>query len=625
MSSETIERRLAAVLSADIVGYSRLMADDEDATVNTLRSRRDLVSQLIPDHRGRLVDFTGDNFLAEFPSAIDALRCALEIQANTAELNEVLPEARRMRFRIGAHLGDLRSEGERIFGEGVNIAARLEALAEPDGICVSSAIRDQVRNKLDLEFTDLGPRDLKNIPEPVHAFAVGAIEGEGSRPRAGTRRFLWVAAGVFLVVGLLLTWVYRGVSPALEFAALAPPSNPALPSEPSIIVLPFDNLSDDPEQEYFSDGITEDLTTDLSQIPRLFVIARNSAFTYKGKPIDVVQVGREMGVRYVLEGSVRKAEDTVRITAQLIDAGTGFHVWSARYDRKIAGLFALQSEISEEILAALSVELQEAEIRRMRSTRPNEVSAYDAFTRGFASFLRFRHAGHEDAARWFERAIEIEPDYARAHAFLGLATMHGYTLGWSMDVDALERAEALAQRAFQINPRQLETQYLLTQLNLARGRPGRGLEAARKGVQLAPRDNTAIFLLGLSLVAAEGDLKKGGSLIREALRRNPRPPASWWTTLASTRYLTGRREEAVAIWERSRGANPDEIHVRIALAWHYATNGARERASEIVREIRVVNPELTPERARDLIAPIGTPMRSEELLEALQRAFALSS
>ncbi|MHC4225781.1 MAG: adenylate/guanylate cyclase domain-containing protein, partial [Planctomycetota bacterium] len=330
-----------------MVGYSRLMAEDEAATIRTLTDYREDIAMRVRQHRGRVVDAPGDNLLAEFPTALDAVRCAVETQGVLRALNASLPDERRMDFRIGVHMGDVAAEGERIYGDGVNIAARLEALAEAGGVCISATVHEQVRNKLDAGFTDLGDHTVKNIPDQVRVYRVQPRGQPGAPARASTppderprrlRTALVATAAVLLLLalGLWASWP-RPLGLLIDLAGVSgPPVNPPLPEKPSIVVLPFANMSGDPQQEYFSDGITEELITDLAGIPELFVISRNSAFTYKGQPVKVRDVGRDLGVRYVLEGTVRKVEGRVRITAQLIDATSGFHLWSESYDRELS-------------------------------------------------------------------------------------------------------------------------------------------------------------------------------------------------------------------------------------------------------------------------------------------------
>ena len=356
MAEERFKRKLAAILSADAKGYSRLMSEDEEATIRTLTAYRGAMATLIDQYRGRVVDSPGDNLLAEFASVVDAVNCAVEIQRELDELNTALPAERKMEFRIGINLGDVVEEENRIYGDGVNIAARLENICAGGGICISGTAYEHVENKLDLEFEDLGEHGVKNIPKPVRLYRVlshpdaAAHQVISARKAAGRtwRKRILVIAAILLVAVAIAVWQFYGhlSAPSVEIASMAKMAFP-LPDKPSIAVLPFVNMSEDPQQEYFSDGITEDIITDLSGISQLFVIARNSTFAYKGKPVKIQQVAEELGVKYVLEGSVRKSDDKVRINAQLIDATTGHHLWAKRYDGQLRDIFALQDKISQ--------------------------------------------------------------------------------------------------------------------------------------------------------------------------------------------------------------------------------------------------------------------------------------
>jgi len=380
MPQEGFKRKLTAILSADVKGYSRLMDDDEEATVRTLTSYRTAITDLVQQFRGRVVDSPGDNLLAEFTSVVDAVNCAVEIQRELAERNAKLPYNRKMEFRIGVNLGDVIEEEGRIYGDGVNIAARVESLAEAGGICISGTAYDHVENKLGLEYKNLGEQKVKNIAKPIRVYRI-RIEAEAPDPQ---------------------------VSRKLK-----------LPDKPSIVVLPFINMSDDPKQEYFSDGMAEDLMTDLSKISGLLVISRNSAFAYKGKSIESKQIAEKLGVRYLLEGSVRKAGEQVRINAQLIDATTDHHLWAERYDGKMDNIFVLQDKITQKIVAALAVKLAKEEQEHLASRETSNIAAYDAFLKGM-DYLN-RHDRTAKALSYFEKAIKLDPNYGRAYAGLARA------------------------------------------------------------------------------------------------------------------------------------------------------------------------------------------------------------
>ncbi len=398
------ERRLAAILSADVAGYSRLMGDDEEATLRTLTDYREIMRERIEAHAGRVVDSPGDALLAEFPSPVEAVAAAAEFQQRLGQRNDQLAEHRRMEFRIGINLGDVLHKDGALYGDGVNVAARLESLADPGGVCVSASVREQVGERLGVAFDDMGEHEVKNIARPVHAYRVLASAGAN---------------------------------------AAAPDAALALPDKPSIAVLPFDNMSGDPEQAYFSDGIAEDIITALSKIGGLFVIARNSTFTYKGTAVNVQDVCRDLGVRTVLEGSVRKAGNRVRITAQLIDGATGGHLWAERYDRDLDDIFAVQDEVTAEIVAALEIKLSPGDRAKLARPEPVNVEVYDLILRGREKFMEFSKDAADEAMVLYDRALAIDPGYAPVYARLGQIYVAQGRLGWS------DEREAIEQKAFE--------------------------------------------------------------------------------------------------------------------------------------------------------------------------------
>jgi TolB-like protein/class 3 adenylate cyclase len=419
MTDERAKRKLSAVLSADVKGYSRLMGEDETGTVNRLKNYRALISDFIIQYRGRVVDSTGDNILAEFGSVVDATECSVKIQEGLHKRNAELPNKRKMEFRIGINLGDVIEDGERIYGDGVNIAARIESLAEGGGICISGTSFDQVKNKLNLGFENIGEHHVKNIADPVRVYRVitepetiGKVIGEDrAGPRQWQRVTLPVIAVLVVAVAALVIWRFyqRPSTPPVEVAP-EQTTGPKLPEKPSIAVLPFANLSGDPEQEYFSDGMTDDLITDLSKISGLLVIARNSVFTYKGKPVKIQQVAGDLGVRYVLEGSIRKAGDQIRINAQLIDATTGHHLWAERYDGVLDNIFSLQDKITAKIVSALALKLTTTEQLHTKSKETDNVEAFDAFLKGWEHYQRFTPEDFSKAISIFKRAIDLDPN-----------------------------------------------------------------------------------------------------------------------------------------------------------------------------------------------------------------------
>jgi len=437
MTTEGFKRKLTAILTADVEGYSRLMGEDEDATVRTITAYRELMSTLIQQHRGRVVDSPGDNLLAEFTSVLDAVRCAVETQEELKARNAELPENRRMAFRIGINLGDVIQEGERIYGDGVNIAARVEGLAQGGGVCISGTVYDHIENKLALGYEYLGEHAVKNIVKPIRVYRVlmepGAAASEVTmEKRALPRQWRWItlAAVVALVMGAMAVWNFhfRPSPPPKDVASEKNMAFP-LPDKPSIAVLPFVNMSGDPEQEYFADGMTEDLITDLSKISGLFVIARSSTFTYKRKPLKIRQIAEELGVRYVLEGSVRKAGEKVRINAQLIDATAGGHLWAEHYDGHIGDVFALQDRIRRKIVAALAVKLTTGEREHVARKETANVAAYDALLQGREYVHRLTPEDFAKALSYFEKAIQLDPNYAKAYAALAGAYSSGSWMG----------------------------------------------------------------------------------------------------------------------------------------------------------------------------------------------------
>jgi adenylate cyclase len=412
MGGRSVERRLAAILSADVEGYSRLMGDDEVATVRAITEYRGVIASAVTGHGGRVVDAPGDNVLAEFASVVDAVQCGVDIQRELESRNGELPASRRMRFRIGINLGDVIIEGERLYGDGVNIAARLESLAEGGGICLSGTAYDQIEGKLPFACEFRGEHAVKNIARPVRVYRL-RLDPTGSaapakRGRARLIRGAAIALGILVLLGAAGWSGWRWLRTP-ESAGLP------LPDRPSVAVLPFTNLSQDPAQEYFSDGVTEDLITGLSKVSGLFVIARNSSFTYKGKPVKVGDVGRDLGVRYVLEGGVQRSGSRVRITAQLVDAATGYHIWAERYDREASDIFAVQDEVTQQIVRAMAVRLTEGERGRLGRAPTGVLEAYDLVLRGHEERNRTTREGNAEARRLFQKAIDLDPGYAAAY------------------------------------------------------------------------------------------------------------------------------------------------------------------------------------------------------------------
>jgi len=585
MATQDFKRKLTAILSADAEGYSRLMAEDEEATVHTITAYREVVATVVEKHRGRVVDSPGDNILAEFASAVDAVRGGVEIQEELKARNAELPENRRMEFRIGINLGDVIHEEERIYGYGVNIAARVEGLADGGGICISGTVYEHIKNKLALGYQYLGEHSVKNIPEPVRIYrvlmdpeAIGKVIGEKRVvPRRGQRVVIAVAIVFLLAVGGVIYW--RAASPPVEVASVEKMAFP-LPDKPSIAVLPFDNMSNDPKQEYFSDGITEDLITDLSKISGLFVIARNSTFTYKGKAVKVQQVAEELGVRYVLEGSVRKERETVRINAQLVDATTGHHLWAERFDGTFADIFALQDRFTRKIVAALALKLTGDEQRKLTFRYTDNVEAYDAYLKGREHFLAGTPEDYVKAVGYYEKAVELDPDFSPAHA--GLASVYTTILsrnltkelGWP---DARSRVQKHLQMAMK-NPTP-NAHYAVGKTRLYQRRYDEAIAEAERVIALDPNFPDGYYLMGLIFTFA-GRSAEAIDYFKRAMRLDPQYPGGCLYYLGLAQYCLEQYEEAATSVERSQKLNPGYGPWPLAIT--YAQLGRGQEAADIL-------------------------------------------
>jgi TolB-like protein/class 3 adenylate cyclase/Flp pilus assembly protein TadD len=576
MTTQEYKRRLSAILSADVKGYSRLMRDDEEATVRTLTTHRTAMTHLIEQYRGRVVDSPGDNILAEFTSVVDAVNCAVEIQRELAERNAELPENRRMQFRIGINLGDVLEEGMRIYGDGVNIAARMEGLAEAGGICVSGTVFDAIQNKIGLEYEYLGEHDVKNIDTPVRAYRVLSFPGAAAHRVVKAKKAVWrswrnamlAAAVILLVVAALALWQFYWRSPRFE-----PVSKEKMavqvPDKPSIAVLPFTNMSDDPKQEYFSDGLTESIITALSKTPKLLVIARNSTFTYKGKAVKVQQVARELGVRYVLEGSVRRSEGRVRITAQLIDATTGNHLWAEQYDRGLKDVFALQDEITIKIITALQVKLTKGEIARMTARGTDNLEAFLKASEGLEYFYRMNKADNLKARQLLEEAIALDPNYAYGYSILGWTYMRDVMFGWAESPKvSLEKASVLGQKAVSLDDGQESAHRLLGLVYLWTRQPDKAMAEHERAIALAPNSSNALAEMG-GLLRAMGRFREVIKSYETAIRLDPFPQASFFLNSAYAYFYTGRTNEAIEVANKAINLFPGiaEPHFLLGIAF----------------------------------------------------------
>ncbi len=635
MSIEGFKRKLTAILSADVKGYSRLMGEDEAWTVRTITAYREAITTLIQHHRGRVVDSPGDNILAEFPSVVDAVQCAVEIQQVLKARNAQLPEDRRMEFRIGINLGDVIEEEGRIYGDGVNIAARLEGLAEPGGICISGTVYEHIRNKLTLWNEYVGEHAVKNIAQPVRVYRVllepgDAVEEGRARRRVRLGRWQWVALAVVatLVVGAgaFAIWnLYLRPAPPAGIVSEQTPTVELTDKpfgwaqdKPSVAVLPFDNMSGDPDQEYFSDGLTEDLITDLSKISGLFVVARNSVFVYKEQAVNIQEVGRELGVGYVLEGSVRKANGTVRITAQLIDTTTGGHLWAERYDRDLEDIFALQDEVVGKIVAALAVELTEDEQELLLQDVTDNLEAYDYAKRGWWNYHQLTKEANAQARLMFERAIDLDPQFADAYAGLGFTYYEEWAQLWSQDPQSLERAYGMAQQAIALDDSQSGAYTLLSHVYLWRNQHEQAIAEQERAVALDPNNGDRYRDLAEVLIFA-GRPEEAIGLIEKAMRLNPHYPVTYAVSLGLAYSSLGRYEEAITAHQEALTLNPFFFYSHVSLAAIYSETGQEEEARYHWNEALKINPQLSLEIMRERL-PFKDQAVLETMLDALREA-----
>jgi adenylate cyclase len=578
MAEAHLERRLSAILAADIAGYSALMGADEARTVRDLKDHQAVVLPMIGAFAGRIIDTAGDGILAEFPSVVNAVKCAVAFQSTMAERNAALEPERRMQFRVGINIGDVVYDEARIYGDGINVAARLESIAEAGGICISSKVYEEINGRIDLACDDIGEQRLKNIARPVRAYHV----------RLG---------------GIATT--------------STPP--PALPDKPSIAVLPFLNMSGDPEQEYFADGMTEDLITDLSKVSGLFVIARNSSFTYRGKAVDVKRVGRELGVRHVLEGSVRKAGSRVRITAQLIDAGSGGHVWAERFDRDLTDIFSTQDEVVEKIVGALAVTLTQGEERRLRRRGTSNVEAYEVWLRARELVTRGTRETVAQSRPLYRRAIELDPAFAAPHAGLALAGISDYASDWAPDpAQALEEAERWARRAVELNGQDPVSHLALGSVLLWRRDHAGALAEFRRMIDLDPNFAQGHTATGLALMYA-GRAADALNPIATAMRLDPHYTPIVLHFLAQANFSLAQYETAARLLAERIARNPATDSSRMLLASCYGHLGRVEDARSTWTELLRVNPDFSlMQRAR--VLPYKDPGDFQRIAGGLAKA-----
>ncbi len=598
-TEQKVTRKLRAIMSADVKGYSILMADDEVATVQTLKDYRNVISERIEQHGGRVVDAVGDNLLAEFDSAVDAVQCSVEVQKELKTKNQELAADKRLEFRIGINIGDVIQDGNSIFGDGVNIAARIEKLADPGGVCISRNAHDHIKKKLTLGYEFLGEHPVKNISEPVSVYKVLMDEKDagkllGVEEKASKKGWVWTAAValVLAIVGLGI-WQFYPRRPSVEPASEEKMAYP-LPDKPSIAVLPFDKLSGEKEQEYFCDGLSEGIINALAKNDRLLVIARNSTFAYKGKPTNVKQIAEDLGVRYVLEGSIQKAGDQVRVTAQLIDALSGYHLFSERYDRELKDIFRVQDEITKKVFTAVLVKLAAGEAQAYHEKGTDNLDAYLKVmqARDYKN-SQFTKGRVLKAMQLFEEAIALDPEYALAYSYMATAHFDLVVLGASDDPkQSLMTAIELGNKAVALDESNPSVHANLAFIYIVAKNFDKAFEEAEKAVALAPNSAAGYFALGFAFNNT-GRYQEAIPALEKCLRLSPIPVASHVLVLLGNAYRHfGRYEEAIATYKKAlRIFGPDQIWVHINLAATYALMDREEEARAAASEIMRIDPD----------------------------------
>jgi adenylate cyclase len=577
-----MERRMAAIFAADVAGYSRLIGADEEGTIERFQAhRRELFDPKIAEHQGRIVKMTGDGFLVEFASPVRAVRCAIEVQQGMADRNADVPEGRRIEFRIGINLGDIVVEDGDVYGDCVNVAARLEGIAEPGTVYISRAVREFIQDRAEIVPEDLGERTLKNIAAPVRVFRIAPL--------------------------------------GLDWRAAAPAEPPKVPDKPSIAVLPFMNMSSDIEQEFFSDGITEDLITDLSKVSGLFVIARNSSFAYKGRSVKVQDIARDLGVRFVLEGSIRKAGNRVRITAQLIDAANGGHLWAERFDRDLTDIFETQDEVVEKIVGVLSVTLTKREEERIARRGTSNLKAYELWLRGREAMSRTTRDSVAEAKALHRKAIEEDPRFATAHAGLALAGISEYASGWTADpAQTLDDAERWARRAIELDPQEPVSHMALGNVLLWRRQHDAALAEFRQMTAIDPNFAQGYMATALGLTYA-GQPAEALEAFAYAMRLDPHYPAIVLHFVAQAHFALADYDAAIKLLRERIHRNPATDSSRMLLAACYGHLGRIDDARAAWTEMLTVNPDFSLAQ-RERVLPYKDTRDFQRIVEGLKKA-----
>jgi adenylate cyclase len=597
MADKGFKRKLTAILSADAVEYSRLMGEDEEATVHILTTYREVLATLIQQHNGNVLDSPGDNLLAEFASVVDAVQCAVAVQKEIKARNDELPENRRMQFRIGINLGDVIEEEDRIYGDGVNVAARLEGLAEPGGICISKTAFDHIESKLPYGYDFIGDQKVKNISKPVGAYRVlleprVTVSGKSLNKKPAPIKRISILVGAVVVIAVVFgVWQFYMHRLSVEPASIEKMADP-LPDKPSIAVLPFVNMSGDPEQEYFCNGIADQIINSIAKIPYIMVIARNSSFAYKGKFVNVQQIARDLGVRYILEGSLQRDNENVRINTQLIDAETGGHLWAENYDRKLDEIFLVQDEICKSIMVALQVKLTVGEGARMDADTVS-IRAYEKYLKAQEHSNRETKEDVLVARRLAQEAIALDPEYAAAYLLVGWTYLGDIWFGMiKTPSESIARAEEMAQKAISIHGLTVGENALLSSIHVLKKDWDKAIAYGEKAVEQRPNYAFLQDVLGYAL-SRNGQFDEAISRIKKALQLNPVRPLNYLNNLAYAYLFSKQYENAISTWNEILERDPDFLYAYVGLTIAYWFTGSKDQARKAAQQVLRVNPKFS--------------------------------
>ena len=600
MAEEGFKRKLTAILSADVEGYSRLMDDDEEATIRTLTSYRTAMSDLIQQYRGRVVDTTGDNLMAEFTSVVDAVNCAVEIQRELAERNAELTYNRKMEFRIGVNLGDVIEQKNRIYGDGVNIAARVEAMAEAGGICITGRAYDQVANKLGLEYENLGEHQVKNISTPIRVYRVLSYPGAAAHRVIQAKKVVrhkWRIIAIVLSVIMILAiaavaiWENYFHLPPVEIVATEDKVF-NLPKGPKVAVLPFNNMSSDPEQDYLSDGLTENIITGLSGYPKFFVIARHSSFFYKDKSVNVQQVAKEMGIRYVIEGSVQKTANRLRITVQLIDAVAGHHMWAGKYDRDLYDIFEIQDEITMQVIRALAVELTEGDQFRTRLKRPGNIEAFIKLLKALELYRQSNKEDNVHARQLIEESIQLDPQQPESYLIMALTYLDDIWYGSESPLFSFAQASNNLKKAMALDNNNSDAYIVLSYLLTMKRDHEKAIAAAKQAITLNPSAADGYFGLGIAFYFSSKP-KEALDYLKKATRLNPMPPSDYYLILGHCYRSLERFTEALEVYKKAVEIAPSNLYAHLGLAVIYIFMGRDHEAQAAASKVLSIDPDFS--------------------------------